>query len=93
MRFDGVFAPHHELCSRIAAGTGDSLEAPAGEGKRGGRDASMGRAQRMKRAFAIDVERAARMRALGARGKFCALLSRRSHCNLCKELLTRAART
>ncbi len=34
-RFHGVFAPHHELRSRIVACSGDSAEAQAGQGKRG----------------------------------------------------------
>jgi hypothetical protein len=52
-RFHGVFAPHHELRSRIVACSGDSVEAQAGQGKRGARATSLGWAQRLKRVFAI----------------------------------------
>lgn len=59
-RFHGVFAPHHELRSRIVLGSADSAEAQAEQGKRGARATSMGWAQRLRRVFAIEIERCER---------------------------------
>jgi hypothetical protein len=61
--FDAVprrVRPHPELRSRIVPGSGDSPEAQAGQGKTGACATAMGWAQRLKRVFAIKIERCER---------------------------------
>ena len=53
-RFDGVFAPHHRPRTWITARRGD--RAMSGTGRGSPRASAMGWAQRLKRAFSIDVE-------------------------------------
>jgi hypothetical protein len=58
-RFHGVFAPHHALRAQIVPGrrqAGEVSPVP-GQGGVGQRAAALGWAQRLKRVFALDVER------------------------------------
>jgi hypothetical protein len=53
--FHGVFAPHHWLRARIVPGPDDGAQSAPGRGA--SRASRMGWAQRLKRVFAIDVEK------------------------------------
>ena len=58
-RFHGVFAPHHALRSRIVPGRGAG-ERAASQGEGGSRARSLGWAMRLKRVFALEVQRCER---------------------------------